>query len=89
MVQTRTYSNVLNMAYLLPIQEQERLIRDMQEHVSHSRIVLNEDKHYTWEELRAGVREAEEQFARGEVYTAEEDDRMFDAFISQELGVAL
>ena len=47
------------------------------------------DKHYTWEELRAGVREAEEQFARGEVYTAEEDDRMFDAFISQELGVAL
>ena len=32
----------------------------------------------SWEELRAEVREAEEQLARREYYSSEEDDQLFD-----------
>lgn len=43
----------------------------------------------SWDELRAEVREAEEQIARGEVYSDEEDDRLFDEHLRNELGVAV
>lgn len=90
MVQTQTYSDVLNMAFMLPLREQKQLIKDMQANVKHPQItVLNKQRPYTWDELRAGVREAEGQIARGEVYSGEEDDRLFDEFITDELGVKL
>ena len=89
-MQTQSYSDVLNMAFMLPLQEQKQLIREMQANVKHPRIiVLNEQSSYTWDELRAGVREAEGQIARGEIYSNEEDDRLFDEFITEELGVTL
>ena len=40
------------------------------------------------EELSARVRESEEQIARGEVYSQEESDRMFDEYLKTELGDA-
>lgn len=83
MVQTQSYSNVLNMACLLSLREKEQLIRDVQANIRQLR------RAHTWEELRAGVQEAEEQIARGEVYSSEEDDKLFDEFISEELGVEL
>ena len=90
MTQTQTYSDVLNMAFMLPLREQKQLIKDMQANVKHPRIiVLNDQSHCTWDELRAGVREAEGQIARGEIYSCEEDDRLFDEFIADELGVKL
>ena len=83
MVQTQAYSNVLNMAFMLPIKEQRQLIRDVQIH-------LNANiQHRSWDELRAGVREAEEQIASGQYYSSEEDDRLFDEFVTNELKVAL
>jgi hypothetical protein len=88
MMQTQTYSDVLNMAFMLPLREQKQLIKDMQANVKHPRIIaLNDQSHCTWDELRAGVREAEGQIARGEIYSSEEDDRLFDEFIADELGV--
>ena len=83
MVQTQSYSNVLNMACLLSLREKEQLIRDVQANIRQLR------RTYTWEELRAGVQEAEEQIARGEVYSSEEDDKLFDEFLTEELGVTL
>ena len=71
MMQTQTYSDVLNMAFMLPLREQKQLIKDMQANV------------------KQGVREAEGQIARGEIYSSEEDDRLFDEFIADELGVKL
>ena len=49
----------------------------------------NEEQPFTWEELRARVQESEQQIARGEVFSEEESDRMFDEFIVNELGIAL
>ena len=91
MLQAQSYSNVLDMAFMLPLVEQKRLIRDVQAHVSLIQVpVEEEDTHpYTWDELRARIRESEEQIARGEVYTDVEDDRMFDEYLRDELGVAL
>ena len=90
MTQTQTYSDVLNMAFMLPLREQKQLIKDMQANVKHPRIlVLNDQSQCTWDELCAGVREAEGQIARGEIYSSEEDDRLFDEFIADELGVKL
>ena len=88
MLQAQTYSNVLDMAFMLPIVDQKRLIKDIQAHVNMMPIE-EELPRYTWEELRAEVREAEEQIARGEVYSDEEDDRMFDEYLKNELGVAV
>ena len=88
MLQAQTYSNVLDMAFMLPIVDQKRLIKDMQAHVD--LIPVEEElPQYTWEELRAEICEAEEQIARGEVYSNEEDDHMFDEFLKNELGVAV
>lgn len=87
MVQTQPYSNVLNLAFMLPIQEQKQLIRDVQSRLN--RLQEPELHRYSWEELRAEVREAEEQIARGESYTSEKDDQLFDEFIENELKVAL
>jgi hypothetical protein len=89
MMQTQTYSDVLNMAFMLPLREQKRLIKDMQANVKHPRIAIADERPYTWDELRKGVHEAEEQIARGQVYSGEEDDRLFDEFIKDDLGVAL
>lgn len=85
MLQAQAYSNVLDLAFMLPIVDQKRLIKDIQAHVD----LTPELPQYTWEELRAEVHEAEEQIARGEVYSDEEDDRMFDEFLKNELGVAV
>ena len=84
MLQTQTYSQVLNMACLLSLAEQKRLVSDMQTYIKH----YSEDdlRPYTWEEMRAGIREAEDQLAQGKVYTDEEDDRLFDKFIVNELN---
>ena len=84
MLQTQTYSQVLNMACLLSLTEQKRLVSDMQAYINH----YSEDdlRPYTWEELRAGIREAEDQLTQGNVYTDEEDDRLFDKFIVNELN---
>ena len=89
MVQTQSYSDVLDLAFMLPLVDQKRLIRDMQSHVN--RIPVDEEglHRYTWDELRAEVHEAEEQIARGEVYSGEEDDCMFDEYLKNELGVAI
>lgn len=85
MLQTQTYTQVLNMACLLSLAEQKRLVNDMQSLIRRNQ--ADEKAHpYTWEELRAGISEAEEQLARGEVYTDEEDDRQFDEFIVKELS---
>ena len=87
-VRETSYSNVLNMAFMLPVLEQQRLIKDVQAHMN--RIPVEENlRPYTWEELRARVRESEEQIARGEVYSQEESDRMFDEYLKTELGVAV
>ncbi len=88
MLQEQTYSNVLDLAFTLPIVDQKRLVRDILAHVGHA--PAEEELHrYTWEELRAEVREAEEQIARGKVYSDEEDDRMFDEYLKNELSVAV
>ena len=87
MVQAQTYSNVLNLAFMLPIQEQRQLIRDVQINLDHGQ--KTERRRYSWEELRAGVQEAEDQIAQGACYTSEEDDQLFDEFITKELNVAL
>lgn len=85
MLQTQTYSQVLNMASLLSLADQKRLVNDVQTIIRRNQ--AEEEVHpYTWEELRAGISEAEEQLARGEVYTDEEDDRLFDEFIVKELS---
>ena len=83
---TQAYSSVRNLAFLLPIREQQQLIRDIQAHVNQ---LPNEEQPFTWEELRARVQESEQQIARGEVFSEEESDRMFDEFIVNELGIAL
>lgn len=85
MLQAQAYSNVLDLAFMLPIVDQKRLIKDIQAHVD----LTPELPRYTWEELRAEVHEAEEQIARGEVYSDEEDDRLFDEYLKNELGVAV
>ena len=87
MVQTQSYSNVLNLAFMLPIKEQRQLIRDVQTNLDHGQ--ETERRRYSWEELRAEVREAEEQIAQGACYTSEEDDQLFDEFITKELNVVL
>ena len=88
MLQEQTYSDVLDLALMLPLVDQKRLIKEIQAHVDHAPI--EEDLHrYTWEELRAEVHEAEDQIARGEVYSDEEDDRMFEKKKKNELGVAV
>ncbi len=87
MLQAQAYSNVLDLAFMLPIVDQKRLIKDIQAHVDLAPEV--ELPRYTWEELRAEVHEAEEQIARGEVYSDEEDDRMFDEYLKNDLGVAI
>ena len=90
MVQAQSYSNVLDLAFMLPLVDQKRLIRDMQSHINLTPAEGENDLHrFTWEELRAEVREAEEQIARGEVYSDEEDDRLFDEYLRKELGVAV
>lgn len=87
MLQTQSYSTILNLAFMLPIKEQKQLVRDVQIHLKHSR---EENLHqYSWEELRAEVQEAEEQIARGEYYSDEEDNRLFDEFITKEQNAAL
>lgn len=74
---------------MLPLDDQKRLIRDIQSHVNLIPIEEEGLHRYTWEELHAEVREAEEQIARGEVYSDEEDDRLFDEFLRNKLGVAV
>lgn len=72
---------------MLPVQEQKQLIRDVLESLNRQQ---ETDSHsYSWEELRANVREAEEQIASGKYYSSEEDDQLFDEFIANELKVAL
>jgi len=84
MLQTQTYSQVLNMACMLSLAEQKKLVSDVQTRINHYSI---DDLHpYTWEELRAGIREAEDQLTQGKIYTDEEDDRLFDKFIVNELN---
>ena len=87
MLQTQSYSNVLNLAFMLPIKEQQQLIRDVQTNLN--RGLDAEHRRYSWEELRAGVQESEDQIAHGAYYTSDEDDRLFDEFITKELNVAL
>jgi len=90
MAQAQSYSNVLDLAFMLPLVDQKRLIHDMQSHLKLVPIEADDELHrYTWEELRAEVREAEEQIARGEVYSDEEDDRLFDEYLRNDLGVAV
>ena len=88
MVQTQpTLQSVLSMVYTLPFEEQRQLIRDVQ--INLNRGLDAERRRYTWEELRAEVRGAEDQIAQGACYTSEEDDQLFDEFITKELNVAL
>ena len=87
MLQTQSYSNVLNLAFLLPIKEQQQLIRDVQTNLNRGQTA--EHHRYSWEELHAEVQEAEDQIARGACYTSDEDDQLFDEFITKELNVAL
>ena len=89
MVQAQSYSNVLDLAFMLPLVDQKRLIRDMQSHINLIPVEEEGLHRYTWEELRAEVHEAEEQIARGEVYSDEEDDQLFDEFLKNKLGVAV
>lgn len=94
MVKTQTYSEVLNMACMLSLKEKKQLIKDMQINVLITANVpsqLAEDElcANTWDELRARIQESEEQIARGEVFSDEEDDRLFDKFLTDELGVAV
>lgn len=88
MLQTQSYNDVLNMACMLPLREKKQLIRDIEVNI-HQLYPNDALCPYTWDELRAGVSEAEEQIAHGEVYSSEEDDRLFDEFLTEKLGVAL
>lgn len=75
----------------LPIQEQEWLVREIQENIRIEKqhpTSLNE-KPYTWDELRARVQESLDQYHRGEYYSDEEDDALFDEFLRDELKVAV
>lgn len=87
MTATQAYSSVRNLAFLLPVIEQEQLIRDIQTHMTQQ--TSSQEGFMTLEEKRARIRESEAQIARGEVYSEEESDRMFDEFIVNELGIAL
>ena len=90
MLQAQSYSEVLDLAFMLPLVEQKRLIRDMQSHVNLIPVEADAELHrYTWDELRAEVHEAEEQIARGKVYSDEEDDKQFDEYLRNELGIAV
>ena len=89
MLQALSYSNVLDLAFMLPLVDQKRLIRDMQSHVNLIPVEEEGLRRYTWDELRAKVHEAEEQIARGEVYSDEEDDRLFDEYLRKDLGIAV
>lgn len=86
-MQTQTYFNVRNMAFMLPIQEQKQLIRDVQMYLD--RMQESDPHQYSWDDLRAEVRESEEQIASGKCYSSDEDDRLFDEFITNELKVVL
>lgn len=89
MLQTQTYSQVLNMACLLSLAEQKRLVNDVQTFIRHIPVNDKSLQPYTWEELRARIRKSEDQIARGEVCSEEESDRLFDEFITNELGIAV
>lgn len=87
MLQVQSYSNVLNLAFMLPIKEQKQLIRDVQTNLNRGQ---DAERHrYSWDELRAEVQEAEDQISNGAFYTSDEDDQLFDEFITKELNVAL
>ena len=87
--QVQSYSNVLNMAFMLPVREQRQLIRDILTHVGVLPLNEAELRPFTWEELRARIAASEAQIAHGEIVTEEESDRMFDEFLTRELGVEL
>ena len=89
MQQSQTYSQVLNMACMLPLAEQKRLLNDVQTFIRHIPLDDNSLQPYTWDELKTRIHESEEQISRGEVYCEEESDRMFDNYITKELGIAL
>lgn len=88
MLQTQSYSNVLNMAVMLPLADQQRLIKDIMANVSRVNVYRNTHP-YTWDELRAEVREAESQIASGKTYSSEEDDRLFDEFLRNDLELVV
>ena len=77
---------------MLPLNEQEMLIKQLQEDIfQKTKQSLDADaaRPYSWQELHARVQESEEQIARGEVISEEDDDRMFDEYLQKELNLAV
>ena len=85
MLQTQTYSQVLNMACLLSLNDKKRLIHDM--HVSIAKENAADDLDMidmlVREQLLESVLEGEREIDRGECYTQEEALEMMQSFKHQ------
>jgi len=85
MLQTQTYSQVLNMACLLSLNDKKRLIHDM--HVSIAKENAADDLDMidmlVREQLLESVQEGEREIDRGECYTQEEALEMMQSFKRQ------
>ena len=68
------------------------LIKQLQEDIyQKTKQSIKEDvvRPYSWQDLRARVHESEEQIARGEVISEEDDEHMFDEYLQNELNIAV
>jgi len=68
MVQEFTYSDVLNMAFMLPLEEQKIVIRAMQSRIEDTQVEASVVP-YTWDEVKARFETAKQQFATGQYKT--------------------
>ena len=86
-----TINRLVAVMFTLSLQEQEFIVEQIQKNISleKERQQRLEGKPYTWDELRTRVQEALDQYHRGEYYSDEEDDTLFDEFLRGELQVAV
>ena len=85
MAQTQTYSQVLNMACMLPLKDKKRLIYDMQVNIAKENAADDIDMidRPVREQLLESVLEGEREIDRGECYTQEEALEMMQSFKRQ------
>ncbi len=85
MPQTQTYSQVLNMACMLPLKDKKKLIHDMQVNIAKENAADDIDMIDTLvrEQLLESVLEGEREIDRGECYTQEEALEMMQSFKRQ------
>ena len=83
MLQSQSYTNVLNMACLLSLREKEQLIRDMQIRVNHEK----RPQTISREELLARVEAADRRIDAGQFRTHAEAVRHFEQRMSERIAV--